>query len=395
MIDAYTIGITLALNNGVADGIAAIRRDLASLDRAVQASAAGLAQLRSLAGGSVAAASADLARLMESARRAAAALPQPNAETPAAEPPPTSRNREPPPEAEAPLAPPAPLRAPGNPAAPPVQPIAVSGPVPAAAQPTLTRTIAPPSPRVGLPSNGATARTKDQPLPPTIVIPAPASPRPVAEPRAEPEAPKRAAEPPAAPGRETMTPPQARTAAPTIDYAALGRAISPQTAPEAAPSPAIRHVEHTRTETSTTIVERETTKQPILIPSDPATPVAPSVPARPVAPPPVVHAAALPSAVTTQPESFPAAPMPRGRAVQEEPRAIALPKAVSSGLPSAARAQPSPAHASTTVEVVLDGAAIGRWMDQRLARAATRPPSGVTGFDPRLSPVWTTVPVAN
>ena len=63
MIDAYTIGITLALNNGVADGIAAIRRDLAALDRAVDASAAGLAQLRAAATGSFAAASADLARL--------------------------------------------------------------------------------------------------------------------------------------------------------------------------------------------------------------------------------------------------------------------------------------------------------------------------------------------
>ena len=33
MIDAYTIGITLALDNGVAAGIAAIRQDLAALDR--------------------------------------------------------------------------------------------------------------------------------------------------------------------------------------------------------------------------------------------------------------------------------------------------------------------------------------------------------------------------
>ena len=64
MIDAYTIGITLALNNGVAEGIAAIRRDLAALDRAVDASAAGLMQLRAAAGGSIGAASADLARLI-------------------------------------------------------------------------------------------------------------------------------------------------------------------------------------------------------------------------------------------------------------------------------------------------------------------------------------------
>lgn len=45
MIDAATIGITLALNNGVSDGIAQIRRELAALDGAVAASSAGLTAL--------------------------------------------------------------------------------------------------------------------------------------------------------------------------------------------------------------------------------------------------------------------------------------------------------------------------------------------------------------
>ena len=57
MIDAYTIGITLALNNGVADGIAAIRRDLAALDRAVDASAGRPGAAPRAAGSSIAAAS--------------------------------------------------------------------------------------------------------------------------------------------------------------------------------------------------------------------------------------------------------------------------------------------------------------------------------------------------
>ena len=48
MIDAYTIGITLALDNGVASGIAAIRQDLAALDRAVASSTAGLLIMRRL-----------------------------------------------------------------------------------------------------------------------------------------------------------------------------------------------------------------------------------------------------------------------------------------------------------------------------------------------------------
>ena len=45
MIDAYEIGISIALDNGVAAGIAAIRQDLDALDRAVANSATGLANL--------------------------------------------------------------------------------------------------------------------------------------------------------------------------------------------------------------------------------------------------------------------------------------------------------------------------------------------------------------
>jgi hypothetical protein len=51
MIDAYTIGITLALEDGVSEGIVAIRRDLAALDAAVADSAARLLMLRKLAAG--------------------------------------------------------------------------------------------------------------------------------------------------------------------------------------------------------------------------------------------------------------------------------------------------------------------------------------------------------
>jgi len=77
MIDAATIGITLALNNGVSDGIAQIRRDLAALDAAVNASAAGLTRLAALAEG---------AGLALPARAAAALLPPAPRPTPAAAP---------------------------------------------------------------------------------------------------------------------------------------------------------------------------------------------------------------------------------------------------------------------------------------------------------------------
>jgi hypothetical protein len=45
MIDAYTIGITLALDNGVSEGLATIRRDLVALNGVVEGSATGLKDL--------------------------------------------------------------------------------------------------------------------------------------------------------------------------------------------------------------------------------------------------------------------------------------------------------------------------------------------------------------
>src|ERR1700722_8918084 len=45
MIDAYTIGITLALNNGVSEGLATVRRDLIALNTVVDGSATRLKHL--------------------------------------------------------------------------------------------------------------------------------------------------------------------------------------------------------------------------------------------------------------------------------------------------------------------------------------------------------------
>jgi hypothetical protein len=48
------------------------------------------------------------------------------------------------------------------------------------------------------------------------------------------------------------------------------------------------------------------------------------------------------------------------------------------------------AGASTQLsgEVTLDGARVGRWMADQLARGAARAPSGGTGHDPRQGMVW-------
>jgi hypothetical protein len=39
-------------------------------------------------------------------------------------------------------------------------------------------------------------------------------------------------------------------------------------------------------------------------------------------------------------------------------------------------------------DVFLDGARVGSWMADQLARAAARPQSGATGVDPALTPGW-------
>ena len=83
MIDAATIGITLALQDGVSEGIAAIRRDLSALDRAVDVSAVNLARLGTMAN---ALQSGQLGRLTEVIGRPAnSALPR-TAQEPAAPP---------------------------------------------------------------------------------------------------------------------------------------------------------------------------------------------------------------------------------------------------------------------------------------------------------------------
>ena len=84
MIDAYTIGVTLALEDGVSAGLAELGRELATLDGAIRATSAGLDRLRNttaelhpnpLAG--------DAIKLVQQAERAASQLPRTTAVPPA------------------------------------------------------------------------------------------------------------------------------------------------------------------------------------------------------------------------------------------------------------------------------------------------------------------------
>lgn len=53
-------------------------------------------------------------------------------------------------------------------------------------------------------------------------------------------------------------------------------------------------------------------------------------------------------------------------------------------------AEPEAEQAERAIEgrLEIDGALLGRFVAEHLAREAGRPPSGMTGFDPRLSPEW-------
>jgi hypothetical protein len=42
----------------------------------------------------------------------------------------------------------------------------------------------------------------------------------------------------------------------------------------------------------------------------------------------------------------------------------------------------------TSGDVFLDGSRLGTWIANHLARQASRPPSGATGFDPRMGIAW-------
>ncbi len=71
----------------------------------------------------------------------------------------------------------------------------------------------------------------------------------------------------------------------------------------------------------------------------------------------------------------------------------ALPAAEATGVTPSMNA---PAGASDTAsssvamhgDVFLDGVRVGRWLSDKLARAANAPPSGSTAFDPRMGPSW-------
>lgn len=290
MIDAATIGITLALQDGVSEGIATLRRDLSALDRAVEGAAGNLSRLGILAQGLQA---GSLAQLTATASRAASAtMPQPSAQPVA----PASVDTAPMPAAPVPLV------------------------TPAAPAPTTART---PNAPVPAPDNAASAPIPF--MPPTT-----------------------AARPINAPPFAAFAPPLSAAPAPVTTSAAL--APGPMSAPDFPASDF-------------------STPRPSAAPM-PAPTAAPALPSVDTLP-----ANARVSSAPRAPR-FSAAPPP-GPAAQSLP----------DGAPATGAGSPR-AAAAPEGRLLLEGFELGRWMSDRLDRAATRPPGGATGFDPRLSPAW-------
>lgn len=373
MIDAYEIGIRLALENGVSEGLSVIRRDLLALDAAIAHSAAGLMALQQLAAGVL---------------------------TPGL------------PAARPPTPPPA---RPPAPNVPPLEPVLRSPPAKPERSSTPARTVSdiapsrvepsirpPVSPKLAQPEASGVPAARSVPRAQPIE---PAPPRPVA-PRVEltaspvsaptvqpativPAAPLKAATAAPAPtrlmtspaesvSRSPLTSPPSKPSAPSLSPATNTlRTIAPP------PSPATGRLPRTR-ELVQTAQTPAAASFPVIAPALNAPPgrLAPTAPpptVRPSAPqpsnpptPPILRFAAQPPALAMAPRqpSLPGAPARR----TEQDR-------------STTPQRNTPASRDGG-DIYLEGSVIGRWLADSLARAASRPASGSTGFDPRVSPVW-------
>jgi hypothetical protein len=337
MIDAYTIGITLALDNGVAAGIASIRRDLAGLDAAVAVSTANMQRLRDLA--------ATLPGLPTQNPQQSVAVPPRQSATSAAR-----ANDDPVPD-------------------PPIEPASAGGGSSSrnAADTSLPspRTVTAPSSPVAVP------RT---PAPPKPVEPSPA--------RRQPQS--SAAQAP------SSTPAAAPVGRPITAITTRSVIVSAATAPTA-PVAATPN-------TTTTSPSRPPSATRPTAESKAAPTAAPKVPDRvklPVAVSwrtdaaqsrPPAPASSGPAIV---PSAAPAMQVSTGLAL-DRARVAAPSWAASPDRPSAAPVARQPdTGGSDIVALHLDGRVIGNMVADQLARAASMPPSSATGFDRRLTPAWT------
>ena len=355
MIDAYTIGIKLALDDGISAGIAAVRRDLATLDREVAFTAAGLVALRRL-GQEISIVGPAVVHRAPGSGAPAQASPKsqaPEQPTPL----PSNLGNAAPPEPD--LTPPPEVRNAVAPARPSkdTEPLVIRQ----AGQPQGSGLAAP------------TARQRpsispmppDRPPPPSPTLPdrypAPATPRPRPKSAAQfaPRLPDR-------PQPVVAEQPSSRLLPAPISFPAGTALLS------VGPSPSRDPVN---------------LSSPAELTPRSGTPAAPRARPDPLVPLPVATSSVPTWATSAAPRARTLAQafgeVNRER-FTDNPSVAGRPRP--QGRHQLADHEQAQSHASG--DITLDGTRLGRWMGDALARLGERPLSGSTGLDPRVTPDW-------
>lgn len=345
MIEAYEIGIRLALDDGVSAGVDAIRRDLVSLNQVIDASLANLGALRQAAAALV-----------------APIAPEPRARKEQQPVDPSGSDEATAPRNGAEPSAPAAIIVPAH-AAPPAAPIEAPFVEPAGV--TAPVQHAAPQPAQAIAFDEPTQRAPEAAAPPPIQRVAVIEAMPQVAPSL-----------PSAKASSSGLPMSAAAAAPATD----GR---PDQDSPAAPVPFLAPL-----------------KPQIIGPRADAVPVGPGLPPAAPAMPPLrdlrFEAAAPPAPLVVEASrASAAAPSHAAAAVFPASVAAAASSRLAPDLPPSA--PPSKANAATegfgeqsamSVHVYLDGAPLSRWMMDHLGRAASRPTASSTAFDPRIGPAW-------
>lgn len=357
MIDAYTIGIKLALDDGVSAGIAAVRRDLATLDRAIAFTAVGLVALRRL-GQEISVVGPAVVHRAPSPRAPAQALPKSQS-----------------------LGQPNPF--PSNPAngAPPEPDLA--------RRPAVRNAVAPATPS----SDSEPLLMRQARLPKVSGLAAsPAPERPSISPMLL-DRPPSPTLPDRYPTAATSTPRPKSVAefAPRLrdqpEWVATTRPSSrlPPAPISFPPGMVLPSVD------SSSSRDLVSLPSPAELTSHSEMPAAPRARPDAIVPPPVAI-----SSVSIGPTS--AAPRAHTRLVRaseevSRERFTDNPSATGPPRPQVRHqlADHEPAQSHASGDITLDGTRLGRWMGDVLARLGERPLFGSTGLDPRVAPDWPTM----
>jgi hypothetical protein len=421
--DAYTIGITLALDNGVSAGVAAIGQDLARLDRALGNTTAGMQRLQEVAGtlskpgqvlppGAQPQIAAPPVPVPAAVRPSMSPEPAPSVATAAAMPneqlPSLKMERAARPLREPPQLP--------HLAIPPRSPAPARTVTPAtgnrAVRQIVSSTGEASPPRPSGPSGVSDVRPAS---PPVMTRPLPERREKSVSPPGDAHSPmaRRAGEGSVEPrndGRESGarragTPKPVAQPLPPVatrqnQSAPVTRVPAPPKPPAAVPLP----VTPVRQAAAAVIRERTRVIDGSAMPALPPSVAAGQVHQTPVALP----MGAAPTqdwpdrssgGATMSSPPPPAAPRlssaesPATVAPSAQPIAGTGGVGLMAAIPSAAPPASSQARGPVSGDVYLDGAKLGRWIADRLAREIARPQSGMTGFDPRLGIAWPGAPL--